>query len=269
LAAFYSWRVAAACLREEIAVLASGGATMVYSNFRGIGNVCLMDTGKSNTVDYLTFPFLKTKGVNSLPALLLTHGDLQHMGGVFALERRLHATRVYSSELRFRSGAYRDAIALFEQSQVLQRLATGGKVAGWTVLHPHVDANYARADDGALCLAGYVGRSRVLYLPDFGRAGQEDLVNRNIDVSAEVVITGLPSEGEPLGDGLLERIRPKLIIVADSSFPARETASSRLRARLGRYGAQVIYTSDCNGIVISSAQGKLFVETTTGMRYCY
>jgi len=59
---------------------------------------------------------------------------------------------------------------------------------------------------------------------------------------ADIVIAGLPTEGEPLSDALLDAIQPKIIIIADSEFPATRRAPAALLERLAQRNIPVICT---------------------------
>ena len=66
-------------------------------------------------------------------------------------------------------------------------------------------------------------------------------MQREADLRADIVVSGLPEQSEPLSDVLLERIQPKVVIVADSEFPATKRAGVPLRERLERRAAKVLY----------------------------
>jgi len=61
-------------------------------------------------------------------------------------------------------------------------------------------------------------------------------------IKADIVVTGLPTRPEALGDSFLEAVQPRLIIVVDSDYPISERASSKFSERLARWKIQVIYT---------------------------
>ena len=65
---------------------------------------------------------------------------------------------------------------------------------------------------------------------------------------AEIVIAGMPGEGEPVCDALIEAAQPKVIIIADSEFPATRRAGPALRERLARKNIPVIYTRSSGAV---------------------
>ena len=59
-----------------------------------------------------------------------------------------------------------------------------------------------------------------------------------------------PDEGEPLGDALADAVQPRLIVIADSEFPATRRASPELKERLAQRGIPVVYTRDSGAVKI-------------------
>ena len=74
---------------------------------------------------------------------------------------------------------------------------------------------------------------------------------------ADIVIAGLPNEGEPLCDALIDAIRPKVIVIADSEFPATRRAGRALKERLEQRKIPVIYTRTTGAVKIVDGQGRL------------
>jgi beta-lactamase superfamily II metal-dependent hydrolase len=136
----------------------------------------------------------------------------------------------------------------------------------WQVLHPEATDHFPQADDNALVLATRLGSTRVLLLSDLGRAGQNVFLERTSDLRADIVVGGLPSASEALADWLLDAIQPRLIIVADSEFPATERASPALRERLARRKVPVIYTRSDGAATIDFTGHSWELRTMTGVR---
>jgi beta-lactamase superfamily II metal-dependent hydrolase len=141
----------------------------------------------------------------------------------------------------------------------------GDLIDGWQVVHPEPGVSYSRADDGALCLRRELNGVRLLLLPDLGAAGQQSLATSGQDLRADVVIAGLPSEGEPLQGELLRMIQPQAVVISDSLFPATERVSRRTRERLSRSGCQVWYGSDVGPLQIILAKSKWKVVNAGGI----
>ena len=167
--------------------------------------------------------------------------------------------------MNFRSPEYRRAVAAV--APVRHKIMAGGDTNGcWRVLYPPADATYARADDSTLVLRGEFPSLRVLLLSALGRAGQDALLSRTNDLSADIVIAGLPTEGEPLCAALLQAIHPRVIIIADAEFPASRRAKPALQKRLAATGLPVIYTRSAGAVTITTDSHGWQVETMDGQR---
>ncbi len=251
VAGFYCWHWQKSRAEVELTVLPLSGGHGFYINGPGRENDWLVDCGSSNSVEFVTKPFLRAQGVNRLPRLALTHGDLRDVGGAEELQHLFAVGEVITSSARFRSAVYRQILeslnAMPGRRVVIKR---GDTARGWRVLHPEPDDNFAQADDNALVLLGEFHGVRVLLLSDLGRLGQEALIGREHDLRADIVITGLPEQTEPLCDALLAAVQPQLIIVADSEFPATKRASSQLRERLIRANTPVLYTRASGAVTL-------------------
>ena len=254
--------------RHEVTltVLAQNGCAAVYcAPAAGHGSV-LFDPGDSNVVQYVVEPHLRARGVNRLSHLVLTHGDLRHVGGAEWIVHQFNARSVLTSAPRFRSPTYRRLVQTFgQEARLLRQLDRGDTFAGWTVLHPAASDRFSRADDAALVVRGEFCGRRILLLSDLGRAGQETLLQRyGPELRADVVVTGLPNTGEPLCDALLEAINPAVIVVADSEYPASERARAPLLERLARSRARVVSTRAEGAVTVTlTQQGEMRV---TGFR---
>ncbi len=254
----YAWYDAQAA---RITVLPLNGGMAVYYNAPGMGHDLLVDCGTTNSFQFMTKPLLRVSGVNKLPAFVMTHGDIRHIG---AAEWAVEAAEVQSvcvSTAKTRSQPYRRAMAEFEKHPRLVRtISNGDHLDDWTVMHPARDDGFTRADDNAVVLMSNVKGTRILQLSDLGTDGQKALVERGADLKADIVITGLPAQGEALSEALLDAVQPRVIIVADSELPPWERASAKLQSRLALRKIQVIYTRTTGAVTIELRNGawKIF-----------
>jgi len=103
-------------------------------------------------------------------------------------------------------------------------------------------------------------------LSDLNRAGQDNLLTlvSNDELRANIVITGLPSEGEPLCDALIQAVQPSAIIVVDSESPAQRRASRSLHERLAAQNVPVLYTRDHGAIKLVINQNNWQLSAPDG-----
>jgi len=249
---YAGWEWQRARTQFDLTILPLNGGHAVCSDGPGRQLDLLVDCGDTNAIRFVTTPFLRARGVNKLPQLALTHGDLQHIGGTQLLWDDLPIGKTFTSPTRFRSAVYRSIMdrleAKPESHGIIARADTNGC---WTVLHPGGEDKFPQADDASLVLLGQFHQTRILLLSDLGRPGQELLMKRETDLRGDIVVTGLPEQGEALSNGLIDAIKPSLIIIADSEFPATKRATPALRERLALSQVPVIYTRNAAAVTIS------------------
>lgn len=249
--AFYVWQYKQSRNETSLTVLPLNGGHAVHLDAPGWSDDWLIDCGNTNSVEFITRPYLRGRGVNKVPRLMLTHGDLRHVGGIYDLDKEFAIGEVIASSFRFRSVAYRRIFSEMQRAPNRLRTVHRSDIVGpWQVLHPTASDNATQADDGALVTTGEFNGTRILLLSDLGRTGQNFLFDRTPDLRADIVITGIPTQSEPINDALLDAIKPRLIIVADPEVPATERAKIQLQDRLALRNVQVLYTRLTGAITI-------------------
>ena len=246
--------------RCEITVLA--GTTAVFVDGPETKDDLLVDAGNESSVNLVVKPFLRGCGINRLAVTALTEGDTRHVGGVPMLAQNFPLETVVTSHSPNRSPAHKAARAVFaNHPERLQTVARGACVREWTVLHPEKTDRFAQGDDNALVLRREIHGVRVLLAADLGRLGQRALLERERDLRADIVIAGLPTQGEPLNAQLLAAIQPKLVVIHDTDFPTSRRAGAKLRERLARAGVPALFTSDSGTVTVALTRDGWKVRT--------
>ena len=251
IGAVYFWEWQSGRGKTELTVLPLNGGHAVYVDAAGTTNDWLINCGNENSVAFVLKSFLQAQGVNQLPRLVLTAGDKKNCGGVKLLNELFGIGEIWTSNEKFRSAAYRDALALFDSTPARHKsFLTGTTNGAWTALFPTGASGSARADDHPLVLRGNFAGGNVLLLSDLSRAGQAELLEKTADLRADIVVAGLPNQGEPLNDALLAAVQPRVIVIADSEQPATRRAGRALKERLAATKIPVIYTRTAGAVKI-------------------
>ena len=265
IAVFYfrHWELSRAEI--QLTVLPLNGGHAVFVDATGRENDWLVNCGNENAAEFTLKPFLRAHGVNKIRRLVLTGSDSRNIGGAPALDERFGISELFTGAVPFRYATYRNIIAAFEKPSARHRTMNRGDSAGcWQILHPDSGDNFARTDDAALALLGNVNGTRVLLLSDLGRNGQSALLARTNNLRADIVIAGLPDEGEPLCNALLDAIQPKAIVIADSELPATRRASRELKQRLSERNVPVIYTRTAGAVTLGVRPNRWELRTMDG-----
>jgi ComEC/Rec2-related protein len=247
--AYVHWQRARAA--HELTILPLSGGHAVFAQPAQGAPPLLIDSGDRRAVQFTLKAFLQAQGVNQIGRLLLTYGSARQNGGAALLGELFPPRDVFISPIPFRSNIYREAVSELESRSRVRRCATNGFVLpSWTVLHPDSSERLAAAEDNAVVMLGVFDGARVLLVSDLGRAGQNAVFSRHPNLRADIVISGLPEKGEPVATPWLQKLRPKLIVIADSDFPATRRASTELLQRLRRTGAVVMSTRETGAVTL-------------------
>jgi len=264
--AFWRWEQSRA--ETDLTVLPLNGGHAVWVDAAGRKNDWLVNCGDENAVEFTLTPFLRAQGVNKIRRLVLTHGDARDCGGAEPLSELFGIGELVTSPVHFRSAAYREMVAKFDKPPPRHEIIQSGDIAGcWQVLHPGATNGLSQADDSALVLLGTFRGSKILLLSDLSRVGQDALLARTNDLHADIVVAGLPNEGEPLCDALIGAIQPKVIVIADSEFPATRRASRALNDRLEQNRIPVIYTRNSGAVEIVTDKSGWKLQAMDGQKF--
>jgi competence protein ComEC len=228
----------------------NGGAAIFAGN-AGPGESMLFDCGNPSAAESVVKPFLRAQGVNTLDGFALTAGHVEDNGGAEVVLTNFSVNRVFINSARDRSPVYRAVIEDIKQIARWQALQAGGDAGGWQVLHPEAGTRFDDADDNTLVFWREINSHSILLLSSLGRSGQDSLVGSHPNLRADIVVSGLPAQDEPLSEPLLQLVQPKLIIIIDSEFPATRRASAKLRQRLAAHHLPVVYCRDTGALKLS------------------
>lgn len=258
-----TWWSSGRCVKITALPLRGGMATFVDAP--GRAHDVLVDAGDEDAGETTLQSYLKGQGVNGLSALVLTHGDLRHVGGAPPIVGLFRPKHVYASALKFRSTAYRKIVGEFDaRPDFVRRVHAGSTIGAWSVLHPLAEDKFTRADDGALVLFADVCGTRVLLLSDLGGAGQQKLLARHPDLRADIVVAGLAADRTALGAELLDAVRPELVVVCDTEAPFQERAPPELHERLAESRVPVWFTAEAGTVTFRLRDGHWEARAMNG-----
>lgn len=241
-------------------------AGVIFVDAPGSREDLLIDCGDPAIGDSIVKSFLRSQGVNWVAGLLLSHGDLAHVGATEMITSRFGVRQILTGPTRARSPAYRQLLDRLERTpgkcRVVQR---GSQACGWNILHPEAQDRFARGDDGAMVLRRQCHGTDVLLLSDLGRLGQRKLLERETNLRAEILVAGL-SNKDFLSDALLDAVQPRLLIVASAEYPVANRPSRQLRDRLARRNIPIVYTSEAGAAVVRFGPEGWQIKTMDGRR---
>jgi len=211
-------------------------------------------------------PFLRRHGVRTLDALVLTHGDADHLGGAPAVVAALRPALVLEPGQPLGTALYLEHLAAVDRSGARWQAARAGDVlesdgVRIEVLHPDTAwiARELRPNENSIVLRVRFGAFDALLTGDIGWPAESALVERMGPV--EVLKVGHHGSAGSTRPPWLAAVRPKAAIVSVGTNRYGHPAPVVLE-RLGAAGATV-YRTDRGGTVTIRSDGRYF-EVTQG-----
>jgi competence protein ComEC len=242
--------------RMEITALdlKSGGALHV----RTPESDWLFDTGSLRAYDRIVRQYLRSKGVNRLDGLVLTHGDAGHMGGAGGALLDFRPRLLIDTATADRSPTHRRLIAELARSGIPRRLCTAGDEFDLSrdvrakILFPPREFVGAKADDQALVIQLAVsGKSRVLIMSDSGVATEEYLARNYPDLRSDIVVKGQHYSGLSGSDTFLASVQPRAIVATSLDFPENERLKNEWVERVSALGIKLFRQDETGAVRIS------------------
>jgi ComEC/Rec2-related protein len=237
-----------------------GGATALQCD----GQAWLVDTGSTFFATTDTVPFLRASGVNRLDALVLTHGDTDHLGGFDAVAEAMQPRRVLDSGLKDRSPT---------RSRILAHLATplvraqAGAVfplnanARVEVLYPPANATASRADDKTIVLRVETGNFSALLMSDAGMSTEQWLLAHAVaKLPCDMIAMGRHVSGFSGDPDFLRVAHPHALVATAAPFPDTERIRPEWALAVRALGID-LYRQDETGAVTVTVRADSFTVT--------
>ncbi len=275
--------------RLKVTFLDVGHGDSIFIEFPKGGNM-LIDAGKGAEPDEgrnVILPFLRSKGIGVIDAVVLTHPDADHVGGFASVIKGISVRQIFESGIKSKSDAYLNFENVITRKRIKRNLLrrgdsiAGAEKASIICLNPPIewvaDSSIEYNDNSLVIKINYedVG---LLFCADIGQKAINDILRYGDMLDAELI--KLPHHGEKLslvGQALIDEVNPKYAVISQGRaqreiLSAKETEESLLakgiRAfRTNRDGAVFVLT-DGKYILIDVFKRRLnFILTNSVLRH--
>ena len=233
----------------------------------GPANV-LIDTGYRSTVGAV-LSHLAEQGVGHLDALVLTHYDRDHVGGLKAIAESLDVDMVYLPSYEGADKNYETTMGTVDDLGIAARTVSEELVLGLgearLVIYPSgvdyvSDANgdEGNDNDASLVLALTCGDDSYLFAGDLEEDGIEAYLRGG---RGHFDVLKMPHHGEKSSqtDELIEAVQPKIVLVTDV---ADDLADKKTLKMLEKSGAD-IYRTSMEGTIVTESDGTGSYEVSS------
>lgn len=261
-------------LRDDIS-LSDGAFKMTV---RDVGNAdcillqsgdkfALVDAGEKDDGEELV-AYCKQTGITRFEFVIATHFDHDHIGGMTDVIENMEIGTFY---LRFMPEKYTPTTKTYEKmltALVDHNVSVVEPEFGETVnlgdtriafLSGHTD--YKDTNDQSIVCKATFGNTAFLLTGDAGKATENDLVDEQIDLHADVLKVGHHGSDTSSTEAFLQAVSPKYAVISCGFLNQYGHPDIEVLNRLSKQNVQVFRT-DINGAVVLLSDGNTVTVTS-------
>jgi len=242
-----------------------GDAAYIEDSF---GKNILIDSGQSNYGSeagrFVVGPFLRSKGVNTIDYLLLTHQDSDHTGGAIYILEHYQVDTLITGFSDSGSSTYLKVLAIAERKNIprvktkMGELITLGRYSSMRILHPSsaYGSNIPASNNNSSLVFKYTyGGSSILFTADIESSAEMKLVNSGYDLKSQLL--KVPHHGSASSSSInfLSSVSPAEALISVGRYNPYGHPSEEVIERYDRSGITLRRT-DVDMAIVMHVNGK-------------
>ncbi|WP_284036061.1 DNA internalization-related competence protein ComEC/Rec2 [Neobacillus sp. 114] len=254
----------------EVTMIDVGQGDSIFIHFpRGGGNY-LIDTG--GTMNFVgenwrqrakpyevgrdvVVPFLKGKGITKIDKLILTHGDMDHIGGANSIIKELKVEEILLPSVAEPSAMEEEIKAEAEKKGInIVHVSSGYRWGNadhqFYILSP--DKNFkGERNSGSLAIFARFGGLAWFFGGDLDKLGEERIIQRYPELTVDVLKAGHHGSKTSSSEAFLRQIKPKAAFISVGEENRFGHPHQEVIKLLNEVNA-VIYRTDLQGAITYS-----------------
>ena len=237
-------------------VLIDGGLANMY-----------FDSGRSILV-----PFLQWSGTCRLDGIIMTHPEMDHMGGLLAVMSQVPSMTFWWNPVGVRSAHLDKIMAAAAASRTAIRAADRNcrpvKFGSATLrfLNPTPSAEtggqpHRSLNNHSVVCKFECGAKSFLFMGDLEREGEDELLATGIPLVASVLKIGHHGGKNATSMRFLEAVRPEVAVITTEYPRTRGSPSQEVMDRLESAGVRVYWTGRDGAIIMNTNGSNLSIKT--------
>lgn len=202
--------------------------------------------------------YLQKQKVEKFDYLILTHPDSDHIGGAPVIITKFEIDKVFVSNYEKDNKTYQKLIQALDNKRLKYTVPKVGAqyslgTAKITILAPN--GEYDNPNDASIALMIQNGGNKFLFTGDAGEDAELDILENDIDLSADVYKAGHHGSRTATSQKFFEAVSPSCAVIScgeDNSYghPHAETLNTF------RMNGVKVYRTDEEGTIIAESDGK-------------
>lgn len=236
------------------------GGTMNYAEEKWRERARTFEVGRDVVV-----PFLKGKGITKIDKLILTHGDMDHIGGTFSILKELEVKQILMPSVFEPSETEREIIEEAKTKKIpVIKVSEGDRwVSGeneFYILSP--EKNYVgERNSGSIAFVAQLGGVSWFFGGDLDQEGEENIIKKHPHLKIDVLKAGHHGSKTSSADSFISQINPKAALISVGEKNRFGHPHSEVLDRLRKTNTIIFRTDQQGAITYKFYQGAGTIST--------
>ena len=227
----------------------------------------LIDAGGKGKGDEVV-AYLKKQKVKTLHAVVLTHPDADHVGGLAYVVNKLKVKAVYAPKVSHTTQAYKSFLTAVKKKKLTIKNAKSGveiktKAKNITLKFIGPVKSYAKTDlnNWSAVLLLKHNKKSFLFTGDAEEKAEKDMLAKKLVPSVDVLKVGHHGAKASTSSAFVKKAKPKYAIISVGKKNSYGHPTSTVLKRLNSIKAKTYRTDKSGNIIFTSTGTKLTVKT--------
>jgi competence protein ComEC len=253
----------------EVIFLDVGQGDAIYMEFPDGGNL-LIDGGANaprNMGKEVIAPFLENRGRDSIDAIILTHPDADHLGGLPFILDNFFVDHVFEGDNKDSSELYREWDKKIRYWGIeRKRVSRGDRIEGFedaevSILNPpNPYPQEWNQNDRSVVVRIKKDGVIFLFTGDASSAAEVSMIQSGMDLKADIQKIGHHGSRDASEELFIRSVHPRISVISAGEGNRHGHPHKEVLERLSKYSEKIYRTDRHGAVTIRIKDGKILVE---------
>lgn len=229
------------------------------------GKSMLVDAGNNDDAKIIT-DYLKNQNVEELEYIIGTHPHEDHIGSLDTVINNFDIKNVIMPKKATTTKTFEDVVTAIENKNLsitLPKVGDKYKIGNgeFTIIAPVKEDYGSNLNNYSVGILLVYGENRFIFTGDAEKVAEEDILNTNINIDADLIKIGHHGSSTSNHDDFLDKISPDVAVISCGTGNSYGHPHQEVLEELSQREIEV-YRTDLQGNIIVTSDGKeLSVKT--------
>ena len=200
----------------------------------------------------LIIPALKSQGITQIDQVLLTHGDVDHIGELSSLVNNFKVQEVIAGETTYQNDELKSQLRLFENRDTKLTLIKAPHIfynVKPSMILLHLEESTRISNEDSFVLYSEIGKYKWLFTGDIEEQAEKELIKKYSHVKINVLNVAHHGSKTSTSEEFLNNFNPEIAMISAGVNNTYGHPNEKIIERLGNEDIQ-IYRTDLDGAIM-------------------